>query len=102
MENGVYGVVLVTVLLLIVIPVVSSTGPGLVSTNQREGGRVREPIKTQSLAVVAKVSVNKLGCASVKLLLWLEFTKALSDFITKKISNFSFKLDKESMSQFLA
>ena len=42
---------------------------------------------------------NKLGCASVKLLVWLEFTKALSDFITKK--KISFKLDKESTSQFL-
>ena len=37
---------------------------------------------------------NKLGCASVKLLVWLEFTKALSNFITKRISDFFFQIGK--------
>ena len=32
----------------------------------------------------AKAKSNKLGCTSVKLFVWLEFTMALSDFITKK------------------
>ena len=54
MENGVYGVVLVTVLLVIVIPVVSSTGPGPVL----EGGCVKEPTNSQGLAGVKKVSIN--------------------------------------------
>ena len=36
----------------------------------------------------------KLGCTSVKLLVWLEFTKALSDFITKKDMKFFFEIGK--------
>ena len=36
----------------------------------------------------------KLGCASVKLLVWLNFTKALSDFITKKDMKFFFQFEK--------
>ena len=38
--------------------------------------------------------INKLGCASVKLLVWLKFTKALSDFITKKDMKFFFQFEK--------
>ena len=37
---------------------------------------------------------NKLGCTSVKLLVWLKFTKALSDFITKKDMKFFFQFEK--------
>ena len=39
-------------------------------------------------------SNNKLGCASVKLLVWLKFTKTLSDFITKKDMKFFFQIEK--------
>ena len=41
-----------------------------------------------------KQRANKLGCTSVKLLVWLEFTKALSDFITKKDMKFFFQIGK--------
>ena len=34
-----------------------------------------------------------------KLLVWLEFAKAFSDYITKKNEYFSFKLEKENTSQ---
>ena len=37
---------------------------------------------------------DKLGCASVKLLVWLEFTKALSDSIHKKDMKFFFQVGK--------
>ena len=43
---------------------------------------------------------DKLGCASVKLLVWLEFAKTLSDFIIKKkIQIFLSNWKKENMSQ---
>ena len=41
---------------------------------------------------------NKLGCASVKLIVWLKFTETLSDLITKKDMKFFFQIEKESVS----
>ena len=37
---------------------------------------------------------NKLGCASVKLLVFLEFAKTLLDFIIKKKIEFFFQIGK--------
>ena len=41
-----------------------------------------------------KKSPNKLGCTSVKLLVLLEFAKALLDFIIKKKIEFFFQIGK--------
>ena len=43
---------------------------------------------------VETIKLNKLDCASVKLLVWLEFTKALPDFINKKDMKFFFQIGK--------
>ena len=41
-----------------------------------------------------KTNEDKLGYASVKLLVCLKFTKTLSDFITKKDMKFFFQIEK--------